>query len=72
MVVQESTAQKDEEIIISIVKEMTESMTGAQSTRRWAEDWSGAGSGLEFATPALTAPQKERRETIYLDRFNGK
>ena len=38
MVAQESTAQKDEEIIISIVKEMTGSMTGAQSRRRWAED----------------------------------
>jgi len=38
MVAQESTAQKDEEFIISIVKEMTESMTGAQSTRHWAED----------------------------------
>ena len=38
MVAQESTAQKDEEIIISIVKEMTESMTGAQSPRHWAED----------------------------------
>ena len=38
MVAQESTAQKDEEIIISIVKEMTESMTGAQSTRHWADD----------------------------------
>jgi hypothetical protein len=34
--------------------------------------WSGAGSGLEFATPALTASQKERRETIYLDRFKEK
>ncbi len=31
MVAQESTAQKDEEIIISVVKEMTESMTGAQA-----------------------------------------
>src|SRR5260370_41625799 len=38
MLAQESTAQKDKEIIISIVKEMTESMTGAQSTRHWAED----------------------------------
>ena len=38
MVAQESTTQKGEEIIISIVKEMTESMTGAQSTRHWAED----------------------------------
>jgi len=34
--------------------------------------WSGASSGLEFATPALTASQKERRETIYLDRFKEK
>ena len=38
MVAQESTARRDEEIIISSVKEMTESMTGAQSTRHWAED----------------------------------
>ena len=38
MLAQESTAQKDKENIISIVKEMTESITGAQSTRQWAED----------------------------------
>ena len=29
---------KDEETLVSIVKQMTESMTGAQSTRHWAED----------------------------------
>jgi hypothetical protein len=34
--------------------------------------WSGAGSGLEFATPPPTASQKERYETIYLDRVKGK
>jgi hypothetical protein len=34
--------------------------------------WSGTGSGLEFPTPALTAAQKERLETIYLDRFKSK
>jgi hypothetical protein len=34
--------------------------------------WSGTGSGLEFPTPALTASQRERHETIYLDRFKGK
>ena len=34
--------------------------------------WSGTGSGLEFYTPALTASQREGRETIYLDRFKGK
>ena len=30
--------QRDREILTSIVKEMTESMTGAQSTKHWAED----------------------------------
>jgi hypothetical protein len=34
--------------------------------------WSGTGSGLEFYTPALTASQRERRETVYLDRSTGK
>jgi len=34
--------------------------------------WSGTGSGLEFPTPKLTANQRERRETIYLDRFKEK
>jgi len=34
--------------------------------------WSGTGGGLEFPTPALTAAQRERLETIYLDRFKGK
>ena len=29
---------KDRDALVSIVKEMTESMTGAQSTRHWAED----------------------------------
>ena len=32
------TKTKDKETLVSIVKEMTESMTGAQSTRHWAED----------------------------------
>jgi hypothetical protein len=30
------------------------------------------GRGLEFATQRLTANQRERRETIYLDRFREK
>jgi hypothetical protein len=34
--------------------------------------WSGTGAGLEFPTPALTAAQRERRETIYLDRYKDK
>ena len=32
------TKGKDKDALVSIVKEMTESMTGAQSTRHWAED----------------------------------
>jgi hypothetical protein len=31
--------------------------------------WSGTGTGMEFPTPALTASERERLETIYLDRF---
>jgi len=34
--------------------------------------WSRTGDGLEFPTPKLTANQRERRETIYLDRFKEK
>jgi ketosteroid isomerase-like protein len=32
------TVQQDREILISIVKEMSQSMTGAQSTKHWADD----------------------------------
>jgi hypothetical protein len=32
----------------------------------------GTGHGLEFPTQRLTANQRERRETIYLDRFKEK
>ena len=37
-----------------------------------AKLWSGTGNGLEFPTPARTAAQRERQETIYLDRFKDK
>jgi len=30
--------------------------------------WSGEGKGLEFSNPPLTAAQRERRETIYLEK----
>jgi ketosteroid isomerase-like protein len=30
--------EKDKEVITAIIKEMAESMTGAQSTKHWAED----------------------------------
>jgi ketosteroid isomerase-like protein len=33
-----TTSKQDREAIISIVKEMADSMTGAQSTRHWASD----------------------------------
>jgi ketosteroid isomerase-like protein len=33
-----TTTEQDKEAIISIVREMAESMTGAQSTRHWASD----------------------------------
>lgn len=41
--------QHDREILTSIVKEMAESMTGAQSTKHWAED------ALWFDIPAFAS-----------------
>lgn len=41
--------KKDKEILISIVKEMTDSMTGAQSTKHWAKD------ALWFDIPAFAS-----------------
>ena len=41
--------EKDREILISIVKDMAESMTGAQSTRHWAAD------ALWFDIPAFAS-----------------
>jgi hypothetical protein len=34
--------------------------------------WAGDGGGLEFSTPRLTASQKERLETVYLERLKAK
>jgi hypothetical protein len=42
-----TNTEKDKEAIVAIVKEMSESMTGAQSTKRWAKD------ALWFDTPPL-------------------
>jgi ketosteroid isomerase-like protein len=42
-------ADADRQAIVSIVKEMTESMTGEQSTRHWAED------ALWFDIPAFAS-----------------
>ena len=43
------SAAKDKETLVSIVKEMTKSMTGAQSTQHWAED------ALWFDIPAFAS-----------------
>jgi hypothetical protein len=45
---------------------------GAEGGCSLASLWSGNGTGLAFPTPALTAAQRERQETIYLDRFKEK
>lgn len=45
----EENSKKDKEILISIVKEMAESMTGAQSTKHWADD------ALWFDIPAFAS-----------------
>ena len=42
-------AESDKKTLVSIVKEMSESMTGAQSTRHWAED------ALWFDIPAFAS-----------------
>ena len=43
------SVEKDKEALVSIVKEMAESMTGAQSTRHWAKD------ALWFDIPAFAS-----------------
>ena len=43
------TTQKEKDILFSIVKEMSESLTGAQSTRHWASD------ALWFDIPAFAS-----------------
>lgn len=45
----EENSKKDKETLIAIVKEMAESMTGAQSTKHWAED------ALWFDIPAFAS-----------------
>ena len=48
-VVAESTEKQDHENLLFIIKEMSESMTGAQSTRHWAKD------ALWFDIPAFAS-----------------
>jgi hypothetical protein len=56
------TKEKDKETLVSIVKEMTESMTGAQSTRHWAED------ALWFDIPPFASRGIPGQQTV-LDRL---
>ena len=44
-----NTIKKDKEALVAIVKEMSESMTGAQSTKHWAEN------ALWFDIPAFAS-----------------
>ena len=43
------SSQKDNEALVAIVREMSESMTGAQSTKHWAKD------ALWFDIPAFAS-----------------
>jgi ketosteroid isomerase-like protein len=44
-----TSTEKDKEALVAIVKEMSESMTGAQSTKHWAKD------ALWFDIPAFAS-----------------
>ncbi len=54
----------DKEILISIVKEMAESMTGAQSTRHWSED------ALWFDIPAFASKGVQPALKMFDSVFN--
>ena len=49
MVSTTTNTEKDKEALVSIVKEMSESMTGAESTKHWAKD------ALWFDTPPFAS-----------------
>ena len=59
------TTGKDKETLVSIVKEMTESMTGAQSTRHWAED------ALWFDIPPFASRGIEPARKFFDKVFGG-
>jgi ketosteroid isomerase-like protein len=56
--------EKDKQALVSIVKEMSESMTGAQSTKHWAED------ALWFDIPAF-ASRGVRPASKFFDKVFG-
>ena len=58
-------AEKDTETIISIVKEMAESMTGSQSTRHWSDD------ALWFDIPAFASKGVQPAKKFFDKVFSG-
>ena len=58
-------AEKDAETIISIVKEMAESMTGSQSTRHWSDD------ALWFDIPAFASKGVQPAKKFFDKVFRG-
>jgi ketosteroid isomerase-like protein len=57
--------ERDREILTSIVKEMAESMTGAQSTKHWAED------ALWFDIPAFASRGIQPALSMFDRVFSG-
>lgn len=57
--------EKDKETLVAIVKEMSESMTGAQSTKRWAKD------ALWFDIPAFASRGVAPASTFFDKVFAG-
>jgi ketosteroid isomerase-like protein len=55
----------DKEILVAIVKEMTESMTGAQSTKHWAKD------ALWFDIPAFASRGVQPARSFFDKVFGG-
>ena len=60
-----ATAEEDKDAIISIVREMAESMTGAQSTRHWAAD------ALWFDIPAFASKGVEPARKMFDSVFSN-
>ena len=75
------TKGKDKDTLVSIVNEMTESMTGAQSTRHWAEDalWfdippfasRGIQPALKFFDRVFGGFRRRRREPQVLPGYRN-
>ena len=57
--------QKDKDVLFSIVKEMSESLTGAESTRHWAAD------ALWFDIPAFASKGVQPARKFFDKVFSG-